>query len=153
VVLKLPLKQIAALPGDTVRVPREGSYVNGKPWPGSGIPASAPTHFPYGNYLLHPNQQWVLGDNPLSYDSRYFRHDSPVVGQRDCKAFAHQGEHAMTDHERRLVLRGMSIARGLLKNTDCTHQSIVRAYQRALADAWNLNDEESPIYREEFSGL
>jgi conjugal transfer pilin signal peptidase TrbI len=72
VVLMLPLKQIAALPGDTVRVPREGSYVNGKPWPDSGIPASAPTHFPYGNYLLHPNQQWVLGDNPLSYDSRYF---------------------------------------------------------------------------------
>jgi hypothetical protein len=59
----------------------------------------------------------------------------------------------MTDHERRLVLRGMSIARGLLKNTDCTHQSIVRAYQQALADAWNLNDEGSPIYREEFEQL
>ncbi len=53
----------------------------------------------------------------------------------------------MTDHERRLVLRGMSIARGLLKNTDCTHQSIVRAYQQALAEAWNLNDEGSPVYR------
>ena len=59
----------------------------------------------------------------------------------------------MTDHERRLVLRGMSIARGLLKNTDCTHQSIVRAYQQALGDAWNLNDEGSPIYREEFERL
>ena len=59
----------------------------------------------------------------------------------------------MTDYERRLVLRGMSIARGLLKNTDCTHQSIVRAYQQALADAWNLNDEGSPVYREEFKQL
>jgi type IV secretory pathway protease TraF len=72
VVLKLPLKQIAALPGDAVRVTPEGSYVNGKLWPHSGIPASAPNHFPFGTYLLHPNQLWVLGDNPLSYDSRYF---------------------------------------------------------------------------------
>jgi hypothetical protein len=59
----------------------------------------------------------------------------------------------MTDYERRLVLRGMSIARGLLKNTGFTHQSLVRAYQQALADAWNLNDEGSPTYREEFERL
>jgi type IV secretory pathway protease TraF len=72
VVLKLPLKQIAALPGDTVRVTPEGSYVNGKLWPHSAIPAIAPNHFPFGTYLLHPHQLWVLGDNPLSYDSRYF---------------------------------------------------------------------------------
>jgi type IV secretory pathway protease TraF len=72
VVLKLPLKQIAALPGDTVRVTPEGSYVNGKLWPHSAIPTGAPNHFPFGTYLLHPNQLWVLGDNPLSYDSRYF---------------------------------------------------------------------------------
>ena len=72
VVLKLPLKQIAALPGDTVRVTREGSYVNGKLWPHSAIPTDAPSHFPFGTYLLHPNQLWVLGYNPLSYDSRYF---------------------------------------------------------------------------------
>ncbi len=72
VVLKMPLKQIAALPGDTVRVTPEGSYVNGKLWPHSAIPTGAPNHFPFGTYLLHPNQLWVLGDNPLSYDSRYF---------------------------------------------------------------------------------
>jgi type IV secretory pathway protease TraF len=72
VVLKLPLKQIAALPGDTVRVTPEGTYVNGKLWPHSAIPASAWNHFPFGTYLLHPNQLWVLGDNPFSYDSRYF---------------------------------------------------------------------------------
>ncbi len=59
----------------------------------------------------------------------------------------------MTDHERRLVLRGMSIARGLLRNTQCTHDSIVRAYQESLADAWNLNDEGNAIYREEFKQL
>jgi hypothetical protein len=59
----------------------------------------------------------------------------------------------MTDHERRLVLRGMSIARGLLRNTGCTHDPIVRAYQESLADAWNLNDEGNAIYREEFKQL
>jgi hypothetical protein len=59
----------------------------------------------------------------------------------------------MTDHERRLVLRGMSIERGLLRNTECTHDYLVRAYQQALADAWNLNDEGDPIYREEFKQL
>jgi type IV secretory pathway protease TraF len=72
VVLKMPLKQIAALPGDTVRVTPEGSYVNGKLWPHSAIPTGASNHFPFGTYVLHPNQLWVLGDNPLSYDSRYF---------------------------------------------------------------------------------
>ena len=59
----------------------------------------------------------------------------------------------MTDHERRLVLRGMSIARGPLRNTGCTHDSLVRAYQESLADAWNLNDEGNAIYREEFKQL
>jgi signal peptidase I/conjugal transfer pilin signal peptidase TrbI len=72
VVLKLPLKKIAALPGDTVRVTPAGSYVNGKLWPHSAIPTGAPNHFPFGTYQLHPNQIWVLGDHPLSYDSRYF---------------------------------------------------------------------------------
>lgn len=32
----------------------------------------------------------------------------------------------MTDHERRLVLRGMSIARGLLINTPCTHHGLIK---------------------------
>ena len=36
----------------------------------------------------------------------------------------------MTDHERRLVLRGMSIARGLLRNTQCTHVDAGAAHQR-----------------------
>jgi type IV secretory pathway protease TraF len=68
----MPLKQVAALPGDTVRVTPEGTYVNGRPWPHSGIPTGAPNHFPFGTYRIHPHQLWVLGDNPLSYDSRYF---------------------------------------------------------------------------------
>ncbi len=59
----------------------------------------------------------------------------------------------MTDHERRLVLRGISIASGLLRNMERTHDSIVRAYQESLADAWNLNDEGNAIYREAFKQL
>src|ERR1700734_2018274 len=50
VVLKMPLKQIAGVPGDTVRTAPEGSYVNGKLWPKSGIPAGVSEHFPFGTY-------------------------------------------------------------------------------------------------------
>ncbi len=72
VVLKMPLKQIAALNGDTVRNTPEGSYINGKLWPHSGIPAGVRDHFPYGYHVLHAGEVWVLGNHPLSWDSRYF---------------------------------------------------------------------------------
>ena len=58
----------------------------------------------------------------------------------------------MTDHERRLVLRGMSVARGLLVTTPCTHQAMIKEYQKVLADAWNI-DESSPLHRAEFEQL
>jgi type IV secretory pathway protease TraF len=72
VVLKMPLKQIAALEGDSVRTTPEGSYINGKLWPHSGIPAGVRDHFPYGYYVLHAGQVWVLGNHSLSWDSRYY---------------------------------------------------------------------------------
>jgi type IV secretory pathway protease TraF len=77
VILKMPLKRIAALPGDTVRVTPEGSYINGKLWPGSAIPADVLAghrleHYPFGPYILRPGQLWVLSDNLLGWDSRYF---------------------------------------------------------------------------------
>jgi type IV secretory pathway protease TraF len=72
VVLKLPLKQIAALKGDTVQTTPEGTYINGKLWPHSAIPAGVRDHFPFGNYVLHTGQVWVLGQHPFSWDSRYF---------------------------------------------------------------------------------
>ena len=65
-------KHVAAIPGDTVRVTPEGSYINGKLWPYSAIPArSLYRPFPFGTYKLAAGQYWVLGDHPLSYDSRY----------------------------------------------------------------------------------
>ena len=71
--LKMPLKVIAGLPNDTVRVTKEGSYINGKLWPNSAIPKD--THgfvpFPHGTYKLGKHQFWLLGKHPLSWDSRY----------------------------------------------------------------------------------
>jgi hypothetical protein len=58
----------------------------------------------------------------------------------------------MTDHERRLVLRGMSIARGLLINTPCTHHGLIKEHQKALAEAWKIDD-GSPERQAEFKRL
>jgi len=73
VLLDSPLKQIAGVPGDVVRVTPEGSYINGKLWPMSAIPGdSAFPHYPYGTYTLRPGQLWILGQHPNSWDSRWF---------------------------------------------------------------------------------
>ena len=58
----------------------------------------------------------------------------------------------MTDHEKRLVLRGMSIARGLLFNNPCTHHAVIKEYQRMFADVWSI-DEGDAIHRDEFEQL
>jgi hypothetical protein len=58
----------------------------------------------------------------------------------------------MTDHERRLVLRGMSIARGLLLNTACKHHSLIKEYQKLLAEVWDIDD-GGPLYQAEFKQL
>jgi Signal peptidase, peptidase S26 len=64
-------KYIAAVPGDTVRVTPEGSYINGKLWPYSAPITGSYEHYPFGTYKLQPGQYWVLGQNPRSWDSRY----------------------------------------------------------------------------------
>ena len=58
----------------------------------------------------------------------------------------------MTDNERRIFLRGMSIASGLLISSKCTHRGAISAYQKALADAWGI-DENDAVHREEFKQL
>jgi hypothetical protein len=58
----------------------------------------------------------------------------------------------MTDQERRLVLRGMSVARGLLINTPCTHHGLIKEYQKALGEAWKIDD-GSPDHQAEFKRL
>jgi type IV secretory pathway protease TraF len=70
--LRYLVKHVAAMPGDTVWVTPEGSYINGQLWPDSAVPADAPYRpFPYGTYKLAPGQFWLLGHNPRSWDSRY----------------------------------------------------------------------------------
>jgi type IV secretory pathway protease TraF len=64
-------KNIAAAPGDTVRVTPDGSYINGKLWPFSAPIAGSYEHYPFGTYKLATGQYWVLGQNPMSWDSRY----------------------------------------------------------------------------------
>ncbi len=58
----------------------------------------------------------------------------------------------MTDHERRLVLRAMRIARGLLINTSRTHHGLIKEYQKALAEAWKIDD-GGPEHQAEFKRL
>jgi hypothetical protein len=58
----------------------------------------------------------------------------------------------MTDNERRIFLRGMSIASGLLISSQCTHRGAISAYQKALYEAWGI-DENDAVHREEFKQL
>ena len=42
----------------------------------------------------------------------------------------------LTERDKRFLLRGMSLARGVLKNTPCTHHEVVRDYQDMIAESW-----------------
>jgi type IV secretory pathway protease TraF len=78
VLLRDPLKRLVGMPRDVIRTSPEGTYVNGRLIPNSGIPKSTPYRpYPFTTFVLEPDQFWVLGDHPLSYDSRYL---GPVPG-------------------------------------------------------------------------
>lgn len=70
------LKTVAAVPGNTVYVTRQGVFINGKLWPESKPlatdPKGRPLHPDYGVHYLAPGQYWLMGKNPLSWDSRYW---------------------------------------------------------------------------------
>jgi type IV secretory pathway protease TraF len=80
VFLKSPLKHIAGLPGDTVRLDAKGCWLlpadPTSKAQGTLLPNSAPDprfpHYPFGTYKLGSQQFWMLGNHPLSWDSRYF---------------------------------------------------------------------------------
>ncbi len=69
--LRMLTKHVAAVAGDTVQVTPEGSYIDGKLWPYSAPVAGSYQHYPFGTYKLGTGQYWVLGQNPMSWDSRY----------------------------------------------------------------------------------
>ena len=58
----------------------------------------------------------------------------------------------VTDDDKRLLLRGMSIANGLLIKAQCTHRAVISAYQKMPAEAWNIDDGYA-FHREEFKQL
>ena len=72
------MKEIAALPGDSVALSRAGLVVNGHPIPGTALRAvdrgrRALPHAPFGERKVLPGELWVLGfDHSVSWDSRYF---------------------------------------------------------------------------------
>ena len=72
VLLKDPLKRLAGVPGDQIRMAPEGVYVNGHLIANSAVPSGAPyPHYPYGTFTLAPDQYLVLGNHDRSWDSRY----------------------------------------------------------------------------------
>lgn len=72
VILAMPMKVIAALPGDRVKFSPEGVYINGKYWPESAPEASIPHSYQYGTYTVPDEMFLAMGHNPDSYDSRYY---------------------------------------------------------------------------------
>jgi type IV secretory pathway protease TraF len=78
VLLRDPLKKLAGVPGTVIRTSPEGTYVDGRLIPNSGIPDGSPYQpYPFTTFKLAPDQYWTLGDHPLSYDSRYY---GPIPG-------------------------------------------------------------------------
>jgi type IV secretory pathway protease TraF len=72
VLVREPLKRLVGLPGDHIRVAAEGTYINGRLIPNSAVPKGSPyLHYPYVTMTLVEDQYWLLGSNPLSWDSRY----------------------------------------------------------------------------------
>ena len=59
----------------------------------------------------------------------------------------------MTDHEKRLFLRGMAAARGVLKRINCPErwQAPILGYQEVLADAWELDVSDLASEKERMS--
>jgi type IV secretory pathway protease TraF len=72
VLLKDPLKEIVAVPGDTVRWDATGVSVNGRLLDNSAIPSGSPyPPYPYTTLKLAPDQYVTMGHHPLSFDARY----------------------------------------------------------------------------------
>jgi conjugative transfer signal peptidase TraF len=100
------LKEIAAGPGSVVIVSRQGTTINGKLWPDSAPllhdPKGRPLHPDFGRHVLQPGEYWLMGENPLSWDSRYWgpihragiRRVLRPLWVAPLPAFSHQGGNA-----------------------------------------------------------
>ena len=72
VVLRMPIKQVWALPGDHVTFTPAGVYRDGQLIPNSAPEPGIAHRFPYGNYTVPPEMFLGMGTrDPDSWDSRY----------------------------------------------------------------------------------
>jgi type IV secretory pathway protease TraF len=72
VLLRMPIKQVWALPGDHVRFTPQGVYRGGELIPNSAPEARIPRAFPYGDYTVPPEMFLGMGTHdPDSWDGRY----------------------------------------------------------------------------------
>jgi len=72
VLLRMPIKQVAALPGQQVTFTPQGVYVDNKLLPNSAPERGIPRVCPYGTYVVPPFMFLAMGTNdPDSFDSRY----------------------------------------------------------------------------------
>jgi signal peptidase I len=72
VYLRMPIKQVWALPGDHVTFTPEGIYREGTLIPNSAPELGIPHRFPYGTYTVPPEMFLGMGThNPDSWDGRY----------------------------------------------------------------------------------
>ncbi len=72
----LLVKFLRGLPGDTVKVSEAGVFINGNKVADAGLPnaqklGQEPEAF-YGEKVLGPDEYWILGTTPQSFDSRYW---------------------------------------------------------------------------------
>lgn len=72
VYLRMPIKQVWALPGDHVRFSAEGVYREGELIPNSAPEPGMARVCPFGNYTVPPDMFLGMGaNNPDSWDGRY----------------------------------------------------------------------------------
>ncbi|WP_215842100.1 S26 family signal peptidase [Acidithiobacillus montserratensis] len=72
------IKEIAALPGQTVVLKRQGVWVDGHYLPNSHVDRRTPgqkhaiIHYPFGTYHLKAGQVWLYAPGNYAFDSSYY---------------------------------------------------------------------------------
>ncbi|MCY0872288.1 MAG: S26 family signal peptidase [Acidithiobacillus caldus] len=72
------IKQIGALPGQTVTLSRQGVWVDGRYLPNSRVNRRTPggrsaiIHYPFGTYHLKSGQVWLYAPGNYAFDSSYY---------------------------------------------------------------------------------
>lgn len=72
------IKEIVALPGQTVKLSRAGVWVDGHYLPNSRVDRRTPDqkhaiiHYPFGTYTLKAGQVWLYAPGNYAFDSAYY---------------------------------------------------------------------------------